>query len=90
MHRPIEDIMGELKAALAAQTEARDEKTTGKPRHVSKMAKNLVPGDMVDLPYYGWTELNAWMRNGDYVLLGDGAMRQVTVGADERLTVRRS
>jgi len=84
--RDIDTILAELKTALLEQVEVRE-----KPgRNVSKKAKNIQHGDVVDLPYYGLTEINAWCRMGDSVMLGDGGQRNVTVGAEERLHIRRN
>lgn len=84
MPRPIQDTMDELQAAVAAQTEVR-EKTL---RNVSKSAKNIKHGDIVDLPHFGRVEINVWCRMGDIVCLGEN-VRCVSVPANERLRVIR-
>lgn len=88
MTRPIEEIMAELQQAIAEQTEAREEATTGKARHISKMAKNLAHGDVAMTGQWGFVEINVWMRMGDTVTYGEN-QRTNTVPADQRVTIRR-
>lgn len=81
----LQEIMDELQQAITAQTEVRELRL----RNVSKMAKNVSHGEIVDLPYWGAVEITCWVGMGDTVTLGDGT-RTATVPANERLTVRRA
>jgi len=89
MTRPIEEIMAELQQAIAEQTDAREEVTTGKPRLVSKMAKNLSHGDVAMTGQWGFVEINVWVQMGDTVTYGQN-QKVNTVPADQRVTIRRS
>jgi hypothetical protein len=74
-----------LQDAVTANAEVRESKV----RNVSKKAKNIQHGEIVDLPYWGSVEIAIWCRMGGTVTLGD-TTRFTTVPAEERLRVRRS
>lgn len=88
MTRPISEIIEELQTAITAQTEARED-LSGKPRHVSKMAKNVSHGDLALIAPFGFLEVNVWAQWGDSVTLGKND-KIVTVSATQRIKVRRA
>ncbi len=73
MPRQIEEIMAELQEAIARNTEVRD--TVKEPgRVISRSAKNVMPGMLVEFPHIGWRECNGITNytEQDHTLLTDG------------------
>lgn len=86
----IDLVMGNLSQLRDSFLKMGESAPSRKPRTVSKMAKNVQMGDLVELPSFGTVTVGAWCMNGEMVCLGDGGHRNETVPATQRLRVIRA
>lgn len=59
-----------------------------KRRVISKMAKNIQPGDRVDFPVFGEQEVIGWSRKGGVVIVTAGQY-MTSFDEDERVRIVR-
>ncbi len=83
--RDIPTLLAELQEAIEAQTATREE---GPGRVISRTAKTVMPGMMVEFPERGWLQVVGVTRlNGD-VLLSNGGAAFWTVPVGDRVRTR--
>lgn len=87
MPRPIQEILDELKLALASNVEVRE---TNSLRNVAKKAKNIALGEVVNLPGFGPTEVHHWSRSGGMVIIGNNKGINTAFPEEYRVTVVRN
>lgn len=60
-----------------------------KRRVVTKMAKNIEHGDYVEFGDFGWGQVNAWVAQGDEIMIGAPQKPGLTFKATDRVRIQR-
>lgn len=78
-----------VKAEEYFASQRQQSQPTERLRVITKMAKNVNPGDLIDFPGYGWHEIGGWSQVDGVVSISAPGVPMLNFDMNERVRIQR-